>query len=155
MQSCKSDLELGSMINGKKFNRIRQIMKRWHSTLALTYRTESPTVGCSLSPRFKQRSFSSCDSDEQWSTSPSDVREGYLAVYVGKQRKRFIIPTTYLTLPVFRTLLEKAEEEFGFDHKGGLTIPCEVSIFKHVLRVLEKKDPVCQRLSLEELLRIN
>lgn len=60
-----------------------------------------------------------------------DVRKGYLAVYVGeRQKKRFIIPVSFLNQPSFQELLSKAEEEFGFNHPmGGLTIPCKEEIF--------------------------
>eukprot|EP01018_Ginkgo_biloba_P027685 Gb_29893 [translate_table: standard] len=142
-------------MNGNRSNKLRLIQKLGHmvkkSQVVDHDSKGSPTMGCSLSPRFTRRFF--YDSDEEYCTNPSDVPEGYLAVYVGKQKKRFIIPTSYLTLPVFRTLLEQAEEEFGFGYKGGLLIPCEVSIFKHVLRLLERYNSVCQNLSLEEMLR--
>ncbi|KAK3021069.1 hypothetical protein RJ639_047316 [Escallonia herrerae] len=35
--------------------------------------------------------------------------------------------------PLFKVLLENVEEEFGFDHSGGLTIPCEIETFKYLL----------------------
>lgn len=61
-----------------------------------------------------------------------DVPKGYLAVYVGErsQKKRFIIPVSFLSQPPFQELLSKAEEEFGYNHPmGGLTIPCREDIF--------------------------
>ncbi|XP_008242287.1 PREDICTED: uncharacterized protein LOC103340628 isoform X2 [Prunus mume] len=81
-----------------------------------------------------------CDSDEDNGQSPeppADVPEGYLAVYVGPELRRFIIPTSYLSHSLFKVLLEKAEEEFGFDHSGGLTIPCETETFKYLLKCME------------------
>ncbi|GAV60288.1 Auxin_inducible domain-containing protein, partial [Cephalotus follicularis] len=59
-----------------------------------------------------------------------DVPKGHFVVYVGnvEKKKRFIVPISYLQHPLFRTLLSKAEEEFGFDHQmGGLIIPCLTS----------------------------
>ncbi|KAK9064444.1 hypothetical protein SSX86_015826 [Deinandra increscens subsp. villosa] len=55
-----------------------------------------------------------------------DVPRGHLAVYVGEiQRKRFVVPLSYLDQPLFQDLLRRSEEEFGFNHPmGGLTIPC-------------------------------
>lgn len=52
------------------------------------------------------------------------VPKGYCAVYVGEiQKKRFVIPVTYLNQPCFQDLLSQAEEEFGYYHPmGGLTI---------------------------------
>ncbi|XP_061958410.1 auxin-responsive protein SAUR24-like [Populus nigra] len=64
------------------------------------------------------------------SSAAKDVRKGYIAVYVGEEeKKRFVIPVSYLNQPSFRDLLSKAEEEFGFEHPmGGLTIPCREDI---------------------------
>ncbi|XP_052193051.1 auxin-responsive protein SAUR22-like [Diospyros lotus] len=60
-----------------------------------------------------------------------DVPKGYLAVYVGEaQKKRFVVPVSYLNHPAFQDLLREAEEEFGFSHPmGGLTIPCREDTF--------------------------
>jgi SAUR family protein len=59
------------------------------------------------------------------------VPKGHVAVYVGEdQKKRFVVPISYLNEPSFQELLSKAEEEFGFNHPmGGLTIPCREDIF--------------------------
>ena len=60
-----------------------------------------------------------------------NVPKGYFAVYVGEvQKKRFVVPISYLKNPSFQNLLSQAEEEFGFDHPmGGLTIPCTEEAF--------------------------
>ncbi|XP_015170437.1 auxin-responsive protein SAUR21-like, partial [Solanum tuberosum] len=57
--------------------------------------------------------------------------KGHCAVYVGEsQKKRFVVPVSYLSQPLFQDLLAKSEEEFGFDHPmGGLTIPCKEDVF--------------------------
>ncbi|KAG6605016.1 Auxin-responsive protein SAUR24, partial [Cucurbita argyrosperma subsp. sororia] len=59
------------------------------------------------------------------------VPKGHVAVYVGeRQRKRFVVPISYLNHPSFQQLLKYAEEEFGFQHpQGGLTIPCKEDAF--------------------------
>ena len=61
----------------------------------------------------------------------SDVPRGHFAVYVGDiERKRFVVPISYLNHPSFQDLLHQAEEEFGFDHPTGvLTIPCKEETF--------------------------
>ncbi|XP_076886392.1 protein SMALL AUXIN UP-REGULATED RNA 12-like [Bidens hawaiensis] len=61
---------------------------------------------------------------------------GSLAVYVGSDHRRFVIPTRFLNLPVFVSLLNKAEEEFGFQSSGGLVIPCDVVLFEKLVNVL-------------------
>ncbi|KAL5788769.1 hypothetical protein ACOSP7_005718 [Xanthoceras sorbifolium] len=76
---------------------------------------------------FQQSSFTASQS----SKISADVPKGHFAVYVGKsQRKRFVIPVSFLNHFSFQDLLCQAEEEFGFDHPmGGLTIPCTEDIF--------------------------
>ncbi|XP_017970146.1 PREDICTED: auxin-responsive protein SAUR21 [Theobroma cacao] len=68
------------------------------------------------------------------STTGDVVPKGFLAVYVGEtQKKRFVVPVTFLNQPSFQALLSKSEEEFGFDHPmGGLTIPCREETFVNV-----------------------
>ncbi|KAL9270732.1 Auxin-responsive protein SAUR24-like protein [Drosera capensis] len=59
--------------------------------------------------------------------------KGHVTVYVGEtsQRRRFVVPISYLKHPSFKKLLDRAEEEFGIDHPvfGGLTIPCSEEYF--------------------------
>ncbi|XP_056852548.1 auxin-responsive protein SAUR21-like [Raphanus sativus] len=67
--------------------------------------------------------------------------KGFLAVYVGEdqvQKKRYIVPVSYLNQPSFQALLIKYEEEFGYDHPmGGLTIPCPEDTFINVTSRLQ------------------
>ncbi|CAN6839960.1 unnamed protein product, partial [Brassica oleracea] len=35
------------------------------------------------------------------------------------QKKRYVVPISYLSQPSFQALLSKSEEEFGFDHPMG------------------------------------
>ncbi|KAG2604826.1 hypothetical protein PVAP13_4NG063600 [Panicum virgatum] len=73
--------------------------------------------------------------------APADVPRGCCPVYVGAERRRFVVPTACLGAPAFRRLLEKAEEEFGFHHHGGaLTIPCDTEAFKYILLVTDRQD---------------
>ncbi|XP_054813998.1 auxin-induced protein 15A-like [Prosopis cineraria] len=67
-----------------------------------------------------------------------EVPKGYLAIYVGEEMKRFVIPISHLNQPSFQVLLSEAEEEFGHDHPmGALTIPCREDIF---LKVISSKE---------------
>ncbi|XP_061368416.1 auxin-responsive protein SAUR21-like [Gastrolobium bilobum] len=65
------------------------------------------------------------------SRNQSNVPKGHIAVYVGEaQKKRFVVPISYLNHPSFLDLLNRVEEEFGFNHPmGGLTIPCKEEAF--------------------------
>ncbi|CAF2157648.1 hypothetical protein BRARA_G00328 [Brassica rapa] len=60
------------------------------------------------------------------------VPKGHVAVYVGEQveKKRFVVPISYLNHPLFRDFLRCAEEEFRFNHPmSGLTIPSREETF--------------------------
>ncbi|XP_047323640.1 auxin-induced protein 15A-like [Impatiens glandulifera] len=82
-----------------------------------------------LSPRINRAVVSRASTDH--------VPKGHFAVYVGKSNKRFVIPITYLSHPMFQELLHWAEEEFGFDHPmGGLTIPCSEDYFVSLTSML-------------------
>ncbi|XP_028755767.1 auxin-induced protein 15A-like [Neltuma alba] len=66
-----------------------------------------------------------------------EVPKGYLAINVGEEMKRFVIPISYLNQPSFQELLSEAEEEFGYDHPmGALTIPCTEDVFLKVIACL-------------------
>ncbi|KDP34550.1 hypothetical protein JCGZ_11100 [Jatropha curcas] len=71
----------------------------------------------------------------------SDVPKGFLAVYIGElEKKRFVVPISYLKEPLFQDLLREAEDEFGFDHPmGGLTIPCREEAFLYVTSNLKSR----------------
>ncbi|XP_004500950.1 auxin-responsive protein SAUR50 [Cicer arietinum] len=65
-----------------------------------------------------------------------DVPKGHFVVYVGENRSRYIVPISFLSRPEFQNLLHKAEEEFGFDHDMGLTIPCDQHVFESLTSML-------------------
>uniref|UniRef100_A0A7N0TMR8 Small auxin up regulated protein n=1 Tax=Kalanchoe fedtschenkoi TaxID=63787 RepID=A0A7N0TMR8_KALFE len=72
---------------------------------------------------------------------PSDtVPKGCLALCVGEEMKKCVIPMEYLSHQAFQVLLRDAEEEFGFQQEGVLRIPCEVDVFESVLKVMRKKE---------------
>ncbi|KAF8406546.1 hypothetical protein HHK36_008634 [Tetracentron sinense] len=70
----------------------------------------------------------------QSTSMAADVPKGHFAVYVGEtQKKRFVVPISYLNQPSFQDLLSCAEDEFGFNHPmGGLTIPCKEEAFMDI-----------------------
>lgn len=63
------------------------------------------------------------------------IMEGYFSVLaMGKgEPKKFLVAVNYLAYPPFVKLLEAAEQEFGFDQKGVLALPCEASELQRIL----------------------
>ena len=83
------------------------------------------------------------------------VPAGYLAVYVGLERRRFVIPTRFLSFPVFSALLSLAEEEFGFAGNGGLVLPCTARFFRRVLEILDADETRFRDLNLEGFVELS
>ncbi|KAK8563007.1 hypothetical protein V6N13_018446 [Hibiscus sabdariffa] len=46
--------------------------------------------------------------------SSKKVPRGYFAVYVGENKKRFVIPVSFLNQPSFQDLRGMSEQEFGY-----------------------------------------
>ncbi|XP_073024783.1 auxin-responsive protein SAUR36-like [Primulina eburnea] len=66
---------------------------------------------------------------------PVQVPKGHIAVYVGQQdgdSQRMLVPVVFINHPLFVDLLKESEREYGFDHQGGITIPCRISEFESV-----------------------
>lgn len=74
-----------------------------------------------------------------------DVPKGCLAIKVGskeEEKQRFVVPVFYFNHPLFMQLLREAEEEYGFEQKGTITIPCHVEVFRHVQDMIENEKSV-------------
>lgn len=113
-------------------------------------------IGHGLSSKSKRYfSFEDEDMGRSGGALPKDVPKGHCAVYVGSGRTRFIIPTEYLNHSLLRALLDKAEEEYGFDHQMGLIIPCEEVAFQWLISMLGKKNSALENLELEELIEFS
>ncbi|GFP92132.1 indole-3-acetic acid-induced protein arg7 [Phtheirospermum japonicum] len=50
--------------------------------------------------------------------------------------ERFVVSAELLNHPVFVELLNKSAQEYGYEQKGVLRIPCHVFLFERVLEAL-------------------
>ncbi|KAE8706385.1 Auxin-responsive protein SAUR41 [Hibiscus syriacus] len=64
------------------------------------------------------------------------VPEGHVPVYVGEEMERFAVSAELLNHPVFVGLLNKSAQEYGYEQKGVLHIPCHVLVFERVMEAL-------------------
>ncbi|KAH0739998.1 hypothetical protein KY290_033041 [Solanum tuberosum] len=65
----------------------------------------------------------------------NQIPKGHLAVYVGEKEDvacRVLVPVIYFNHPLFVDLLREAEMVYGFNHSGGIQIPCRISEFENV-----------------------
>ncbi|KAG7990630.1 hypothetical protein I3843_02G034800 [Carya illinoinensis] len=76
-----------------------------------------------------------------------DVPKGCLAIKVGQgeEQQRFVVPVMYFNHPLFMQLLKEAEEEYGFDQKGTITIPCHVEEFRNVQGMIDREKSLHHR----------
>lgn len=127
----------------EKRNRLLDLIRRkWRRPRQAVPRTKSLTTSCTMMPLIKHRRCHSWpDSDwDDMATGTAVAPHGYLAVYVGPDRSRFVIKTESVNHPLFRMLLDDAEREYGFDFAGPLTLPCEVAVFRSILGALSSTD---------------
>ncbi|OAY70356.1 auxin-responsive protein SAUR21-like [Ananas comosus] len=89
---------------------------------------------------FRENLKESLLDDDKGRGAEAAIPKGFLAVYVGPELTRFVIPTSYLCLPIFKALMDKMAEEFGFEQTGGLRIPCDEDYFRQILRVLNESE---------------
>ena len=142
---------MNTTMDSKKSNKIRdivrlqEILKKWRKIANSSSKAISTSnhnmSSSSKSIKFLKRTLSLPDKATTSSfeaSSNAAVPKGYLAVCVGEELKRFAIPTDYLGRPAFHILLRDAEEEFGFHQTGVLRIPCEVSVFEDILKMVEE-----------------
>ncbi|KAJ3696273.1 hypothetical protein LUZ60_001650 [Juncus effusus] len=115
--------------------RLHQLLKKWKK-LALSS-PSNKTQNNNKSVNFLKKTLSFSDITSALSSAP--VPKGYFSVCVGEEMKRYVVPTDCLSHMAFVDLLREAEEEFGFQQEGVLRIPCDVSVFESVLRVVMKK----------------
>ncbi|KAL8218407.1 hypothetical protein R6Q57_021780 [Mikania cordata] len=73
---------------------------------------------------------------------PEDVKEGHFAVIAvdGYKERRFVVHVSYLKHDSFVKLLERAAEEYGFDHEGAVVIPCRPSELERVMAQQEVQE---------------
>ncbi|CAN1344947.1 Auxin-responsive protein SAUR32 [Linum perenne] len=74
------------------------------------------------------------------------MKKGCIAVEVGVEeqeasssRRKFVIPISYLYHPLFKSLLDKAYEVFGYHVAGPLRLPCSVDDFLHLRWQIERE----------------
>ncbi|KAH6797974.1 SAUR-like auxin-responsive protein family [Perilla frutescens var. hirtella] len=117
------------MAKGGKLTKIKSVLKKMQSF----------KVG-------RAAATSIAAADDYGSFDSSAAVEDLHQVYVGKSRRRYLLPSEVINNPVFRELVERRPDDDGED---SIIIGCEVVLFEHLLWMLENADP--QPESLNEL----
>ncbi|WOL12259.1 auxin-responsive protein SAUR71-like [Canna indica] len=83
---------------------------------------------------------------------PRRVPGGHVPVCVGEEMERFAVRAELLGSPAFVELLRRSAQEYGYDQRGVLRIPCPVPLFRRLL-VLSSSSSAGADTAVEELFR--
>ncbi|KAG8650418.1 hypothetical protein MANES_07G038733v8 [Manihot esculenta] len=101
-------------------NKLLKLARKWQKMAAIRRRriTSSQNVG---------------------STDTASVAEkGHFVVY-STDKKRFLLPLEYLNNEIIKELLNMAEEEFGLQSEGPLTLPCDADLMEYAVALLRRR----------------
>ncbi|CAL5214732.1 unnamed protein product [Lathyrus oleraceus] len=110
-------------------NLVNKCKRFWGSSNGL-YDSQDSTHSCSydkLSENFHKKP----------KNNTKKPAKGCVCVYVGPERQRFIIKIKIFNHPLFKTLLEGVENEYGYRNDGPLWLPCEVDLFNEAVVEIE------------------
>ncbi|PIA54722.1 hypothetical protein AQUCO_00900951v1 [Aquilegia coerulea] len=68
------------------------------------------------------------------------VPEGYIPIYVGKKRKRYVIPLKYLSRSPLKVLLEQSDDDFGEKIRGPILLPCSIKLFNEAIKHIKEEE---------------
>lgn len=125
------------MDSGKGKGKKGMISKTWERCKSLSLMRKAP-LDAGLAVVQKSKSWPR-------GLSGRVVPEGCFSIYVGPERERFVIKTKYVNHPLFRTLLEEAESEYGYSSDGPLLLPCQVHHFMEMMAEMECQKNIHKR----------
>ena len=100
--------------------------------MGLTRSCKASSISSALQVGPLKEIFKRCSSfgkGDKEKGQPEDAHKGHLAhfaVYVGENRRRYMVPISWLSHPGFQCLLQLA----GFRHERGIIIPCQQEVFQ-------------------------
>ncbi|KDP25091.1 hypothetical protein JCGZ_22626 [Jatropha curcas] len=116
---------------------IRRLSKVADSSQYSLLRSDSQARRCSASRSTRRgESFRCLVKPARRAGGTKPVPEGHVPVYVGDEMERFVVSAELLNHPIFIGLLNKSAQEYGYDQKGVLRIPCHVLVFERVMEAL-------------------
>ncbi|CAN0847153.1 Auxin-responsive protein SAUR41 [Linum grandiflorum] len=99
--------------------------------------SRSSSSSCNFYDQYDMSSSSphlECLLVEETEESEAATPMGYFAVYVGEDKERYVVPTGFLSHPLFKMLMEKA---YSDQQRDRLVIPCSVSTFQEIVNAIQ------------------
>ncbi|OAY45226.1 hypothetical protein MANES_07G042700v8 [Manihot esculenta] len=78
------------------------------------------------------------DTKKSCCTSAGKAEKGCFVVY-SSDPKRFLLPLQCLNNQIILELFEMAEEEFGSQSTGPLTLPCEAELIEYAITLIKQQ----------------
>ncbi|XP_021649839.2 auxin-responsive protein SAUR68-like [Hevea brasiliensis] len=75
--------------------------------------------------------------DTRSCSTSSMAKKGHFVVYFAYQ-KRFLLPLEYLNSKMIKELFNMAEEEFGLQSEGPLTLPCDTNLMEYAITLIRQ-----------------
>ncbi|WOL15361.1 hypothetical protein Cni_G24142 [Canna indica] len=77
---------------------------------------------------------SSTTTEQDWAGKEErEAPEGHVPVCVGEEMERFEVRAELLSRPAFAALLRRSAQEYGYEQRGVLRIPCSAALFRRLL----------------------
>ncbi|CAK8534720.1 unnamed protein product [Lathyrus sativus] len=118
---------------------IRRLSRVADSSTYTLLRTDSTTTAAATRRRRPSRRGNSFRMEvlSKIRRSSTVVPEGHVPIYVGDEMERFVVCAELLNHPIFVKLLNESAQEYGYEQKGVLRLPCHVFVFERVLDALK------------------
>lgn len=136
------------MAKGGLSTKLKCLIRRWHSSSRISHTPSVGSHGGEEDPWGRGIASHGSGGGGAASFGADGVPPGLHPVYVGKSRRRYLIPADLVGHPLFQNLVGRSGGGVG-GIAGGTIVSCEVVLFEHLLWMLENADP--QSESLDEL----
>ncbi|CAN8253461.1 unnamed protein product [Cochlearia groenlandica] len=125
----------------KKSSMENSITRTWEKMKSFGHTSSSTTSSIKKSKSW-HGSFLHEDNNESKGKikKESHPPHGFFALYVGPTKQRIMVKTKLVNHPLFKNLLEEAENEYGYIRDGPIVLPCEVDHFLNILAHIKSND---------------
>lgn len=106
-------------------NKIIQMAKKWQNQTTIQRKP------------IQWRKTQETKTNKSYNSIWTKAEKGHFVVY-SIDNRRFVLPLVYLENNIFRELFKLAEEEFGLSNKMPLMFPCDATVLKYIITLVQR-----------------